>query len=65
MDLSAGAVEGLAREIYRRHHFAALPVLGDALEEAGCSEQAVLDHCRDPGPHARGCWVVDLLLGLG
>lgn len=41
---------------------ARLAVLADALEEAGCSEQAVLDHLRRPGPHVRGCWPVDLLL---
>jgi hypothetical protein len=39
-----------------------LPILADALEEAGCSDAAILDHCRGPGPHVRGCWVVDLLL---
>ena len=38
-------------------------VLGDALEEAGCNAEDVLQHCRGPGPHVRGCHVVDLLLG--
>jgi hypothetical protein len=42
---------------------ARLMVLADALEEAGCTEQAILDHLRGPGPHVRGCWPVDLLLG--
>jgi hypothetical protein len=42
---------------------ARLGVLADALEEAGCTEQAILDHLRGPGPHVRGCWAVDLLLG--
>jgi hypothetical protein len=41
---------------------ARLAVLADALEEAGCSEQAILDHLRGPGPHVRGCWLVDLAL---
>src|SRR5262249_28960164 len=41
---------------------ARLAVLADALEEAGCSEQAILDHLRGPGHHIRGCWAVDLLL---
>ncbi len=41
---------------------ARLAVLADALEEAGCSEQAILDHLRGPGPHVRGCWPVDLVL---
>jgi hypothetical protein len=40
-----------------------LSALADALEEAGCTEAAVLDHLRSPGPHVRGCWVVDLLTG--
>jgi hypothetical protein len=42
---------------------ARLAVLADALEEAGYTEQAILDHLRAPGPHVRGCWAVDLLLG--
>jgi len=40
-----------------------LAVLADALEEAGCTDQTVLEHLRGAGPHARGCWAVDLLLG--
>jgi hypothetical protein len=40
-----------------------LPELADALAEAGCSNPDILSHCRGPGPHVRGCWVVDLLLG--
>jgi hypothetical protein len=52
----------IAQDIYARRDFAALPLLADLLEEAGCPEQSVLDHCRHPGPHARGCWVVDLVL---
>jgi hypothetical protein len=42
---------------------ARLAVLADALEEAGCTERTLLDHLRSPGPHVRGCWSVDLLLG--
>jgi hypothetical protein len=53
----------IAQDIYDRRDFSALPLLADLLEEAGCPEQSVLDHCRQPGPHARGCWVVDLVLG--
>jgi hypothetical protein len=56
---------GLARTMYDGRDFAAMPVLADALEEAGCDEPAVLGHCRGPGPHVRGCWVVDGVLGLG
>jgi hypothetical protein len=40
-----------------------LGVLSDALEEAGCTDEAVLSHLRSPGPHVRGCWVLDLILG--
>jgi hypothetical protein len=43
--------------------FTPLPILADALEDAGCTDQAILSHCRSPGPHVRGCWVIDLLLG--
>jgi hypothetical protein len=42
---------------------ARLAVLADALEEAGCREQSALDHLRGPGPHVRGCWPLDLILG--
>jgi hypothetical protein len=42
---------------------ARLAVLADALEEAGCTDSDILNHCRKPGVHVRGCWVVDLLLG--
>ena len=39
------------------------PVLADALEDAGCTNADLLAHCRGPGPHVRGCWAVDLILG--
>jgi hypothetical protein len=42
-----------------------LAILSDALEDASCTERAVLDHLRSPGPHVRGCWVVDLILAKG
>jgi hypothetical protein len=57
------AAVSVARDCYDRRDFAALPVLADLLEEAGCPHQSVLDHCRRPGEHVRGCWVVDLVLG--
>jgi hypothetical protein len=53
----------LAQAIYDKRAFKQMPKLARALEDAGCSNQDVLDHCRGPGPHARGCWVVDLILG--
>jgi hypothetical protein len=53
----------IAQRIYDERAFADLPILADALEEAGCSSTELLAHCRHPGPHARGCWAVDLILG--
>lgn len=53
----------LAREVLATRDPAAMPVLADALQEAGCDEEAVLQHCRDAGPHVPGCWVLDLVLG--
>jgi hypothetical protein len=40
-----------------------LAALGDKLKKAGCTDADILEHCREPGPHVRGCWVVDLVLG--
>jgi len=57
------AAGALAESVYEARDFAAMPVLADALEEAGCDDADVLTHCRGPGPHVRGCWVVDLVLG--
>jgi hypothetical protein len=56
-------VVGLAQAIYDERAFDRLPILADALEESGCANADILNHCREPGPHVRGCWVVDLLLG--
>lgn len=56
-------VNQLAEGIYEEKAFDRMPILGDALEEAGCSNADILNHCRQPGEHAKGCWVVDLLLG--
>jgi hypothetical protein len=56
------AVLHLAQAIYDDRAFNQLPILADALEEAGCASRDVLDHCRSPGPHVRGCWAVDLVL---
>jgi hypothetical protein len=47
----------------RRADASTLPILADALQDAGCDNDDVLSHCRGPGPHFRGCWVVDLVLG--
>ena len=53
----------LATGIYDERAFERMPILADALEEAGCTDGVILEHCRGPGPHVRGCWVVDLVLG--
>ena len=53
----------LARQMYESREFSAMPIMADALQDAGCESADVLDHCRGPGPHVRGCWVVDLVLG--
>jgi hypothetical protein len=52
-----------ARAIYDERAFGDLPILADALEDAGCGDPDILSHCRSDGPHARGCWAVDALLG--
>ena len=52
-----------SRGIYEERAFDRMPILADALQDAGCDRTDVLDHCRGPGPHVRGCWVVDLVLG--
>jgi len=56
------AVE-LARQMYESRDFSAMPILADALQDAGCDNEDILKHCRDANqPHVRGCWVVDLVL---
>jgi hypothetical protein len=59
-----GTLRQLALEIYNERAFDRLPILADALEDAGCDNAELLGHLRGPGHHVRGCWVVDLLLGL-
>jgi cell wall assembly regulator SMI1 len=58
-------VAALARGIYDRYALDGLPVLADALQEAGCDNDDLLNHLRDTSrPHVRGCWALDLVLGL-
>jgi hypothetical protein len=52
----------LAHQMYEAREFSALPILADAIQDAGCTSAEILDHCRGDGPHVRGCWVVDLVL---
>jgi hypothetical protein len=54
----------LALQQYERRDFLLMPILGDALQDAGCEDEGILNHCRGSGPHVRGCHVVDLVLGL-
>jgi hypothetical protein len=56
-------VRAMARAMYESREFGAMPILADALQEAGCDSAPILDHCRDPNEiHVRGCWVVDRVL---
>jgi hypothetical protein len=57
-----GDAVGLARGVYDERAFDRLPLLADALMDAGCADDDILMHCRSSGPHVRGCWVVDLIL---
>jgi tetratricopeptide (TPR) repeat protein len=56
------AVSRVAERIHAAEQFELMPILADALEDAGCTEQAILQHCRGPGPHSRGCWVLGMVL---
>jgi hypothetical protein len=58
-----GALREIARAIYGERAFDRMPILGDALEEAGCDDADILAHCRSSTEHVRGCWVVDAILG--
>jgi hypothetical protein len=58
-----GTAVKMAAAMYDGRRWEDMPLLGDALEDAGCTDAALLGHLRGPGPHVRGCWAVDLLLG--
>jgi hypothetical protein len=58
-----GTVVKLARGIYDERAFERMPILADALEDAGCADADILNHLRQPGGHVRGCWAVDHILG--
>jgi hypothetical protein len=57
-----GPVGRMAQVIYDERTFEHLPILADALEDAGCDVAEVVQHCRGEGPHLRGCWVLDRIL---
>lgn len=52
----------LARMMYELRDYSAMPILADALQDAGCDDDDILSHCRSEGQHVRGCWVLDLVL---
>lgn len=56
-------VFALLRGMCDNDDFSSMPMLGDALEDAGCDDAGILQHCRSGGPHVRGCWVIEMLLG--
>jgi hypothetical protein len=58
-----GIVTLMAQSIDEMHRFGDLPILHDALLDAGCDSEPILKHLRSPGTHTCGCWVIDLLLG--
>jgi hypothetical protein len=58
-----GLLMSMAQRMCDSRDFSDMPVLADALEEAGCNNADILQHCRQPGEHVRGCWLVDLILG--
>lgn len=55
------AVKRIAEAIYEEERYEDMPIIGDALEEAGCDHEGMLTHCRLGGPHVRGCWVIDVI----
>lgn len=62
IQVSSAAVR-LAQAMYDERAFERMPILADALEDAGCTTQEILEHCRGAGSHVLGCWALDLLLG--
>ncbi|MDY3560035.1 hypothetical protein R5W23_001258 [Gemmata sp. JC673] len=61
----ASTVVALASHMYDSRDFSAMPILADALQDAGCTNEAILTHCRAAELHVRGCWVVDMVIGKG
>jgi hypothetical protein len=63
--LRTSTATAIAKQMYDTREFSAMPILADALEDAGCDSEDILNHCREAQQvHVRGCWVVDLVLGL-
>ncbi|GIW82371.1 MAG: hypothetical protein KatS3mg105_4178 [Gemmatales bacterium] len=64
LDWLSDPVVGIARSIDEDGDFSILPILGDALQDAGCNDEMILRHCRQGQHHYRGCWLIDGILGL-
>ncbi len=64
-EVPSATVVHLAESVYADRAFDRLPILADALMDAGYDDEAVLSHCGGAGPHVRGCWVFDLILQKG
>ena len=60
-----GAVKHVAEQIAATGNFADLPILADAVEDAGCCDGELLRHCREERNHVPGCWALDAVLGRG
>jgi hypothetical protein len=58
-----GTVRRISEGVYAERAFDRLPILADALLDAGCDDEELLAHCRSEGPHVRGCWALDRILG--
>ncbi|MCE9568371.1 MAG: hypothetical protein K8U57_40745 [Planctomycetes bacterium] len=56
-------VVSLARQMYESRDFTTMPILADALQDAGCDEPTIRAHCQCEEPHVRGCWLIDMVLG--
>jgi hypothetical protein len=59
---STSTAAAIAREMNESRDFSAMPILADALQDAGCNEPKILEHCRAKKPHVRGCWACSLVL---
>lgn len=58
-----GTAVALARQVDESRDFCVMQILADTLQDVGCKDERILDHCRNAGTHVRGCWVVELVLG--
>jgi hypothetical protein len=62
LNWNSGLLVSMARTMYDSGDFMDMPILADAVEEAGCTNTDILNHCPQPGEYVRGCWVIDLIL---